>query len=148
MSECPACGRPVAANACEACHRSPSGSQANRVLDALGVGKGGPGRRRRKRVYGQPTFQITVRLDREELDALKALSAADGNATASLVVAGLLLAAAKQLRPPREGITDAKRALIRELSQPGSDRQKVASRLRPVAPSNYGTPHETAGLLR
>ena len=132
MSECSVCGRPFAANGCGGCHRSKSGAWP--VRPVIGTGQGGPGLKRGP-ATGRP-YQLSFKLDEHLASNLRGVATERGQALGrvvrDLIEDGLRYRRLGERDP--SGITDAKRAVIKELSQPGTDRQEVSDRLRPVLP--------------
>ena len=132
--DCPDCGHEMS---CRSCCARARGRQDNLVFAGTGNGSGGPGLRRKKRRYGQPSYHVTVRLHQEERDALRTLCTA-GGCTASVVLGELLVAAAaeaeRRKRPERAEVDDEYMARRAAFSTPGNGAQRPPDRLRPVLP--------------
>ena len=131
-----ACGDCGLSLSCRSCCAKKARSQANLVFAGTGNGSGGPGLRKKKRRYGQPSFHITARLHQEERDALRALCEA-GGCTASVVLGELLVAAAAEAerrKRPERAEPDAEYLARRAaFSKPGNAaRERASDRLRPV----------------
>ena len=124
---CPDCHRPYSADACEGCHRSKRGAWPVTAL-GMGVGKGGPGAARGPQ--GNRAHVISVRMDADLTARVMALAESRGHPVGR-VIRDLLGVGLERDRPP-SGLTDAKRAQLRELSKPGTEPRRPPERLRPV----------------
>ena len=135
VEACGDCGSSMSCRSC--CAKKARRSQSNFVTAGTGHGSGGPGLRKKKRRFGQPSYHITARLHQEERDALRALCEA-GGCTASVVLGELLVAAAaeaeRRKRPERVEPDAEYLARRARFSTPGNAPQRPPDRLKPVIP--------------
>lgn len=133
---CSDCGRPIADDACDGCHRSKRGGWPVKHV-GLDLGKGGPGA-----VRGSPAarkYQITVKFNAAEAAAVKAAAAENGHAVGR-TIRDLV---AEALRHRRTGATepDAERLARRAaFSKPGDGSGILAADrpMRAVMPTVAG----------
>ena len=133
---CGDCGRPRSRNGCETCGRSRSAPWPITTL-VLGEGKGAPGRKRTTSKHGTRRFQLSIKLSEHEAAKVKAIAVERGH-TLGQTIRDLIEDGWRYRRGASAGISEERRAELRELSRPGNERQRPPERLRPVMPEDAG----------